>query len=668
MIGAIAGDVLGSPYEGHPTKDKGFKLFRARGRPTDDSVLSLAVAEAILDADAEGRAPRFDDYRDMLLRYGRRHPDAGYGGGFRAWLRSAAPEPYGSSGNGSAMRASAVGWAFDAEDEVLEQAALSAAPTHDHRDGVKGARAVALAVFLARKGRGKEAIRSALSTRFGYDLDRRVADIRPSYRFEVGCPRSVPEAVIAFLDSDGFEDALRNAVSLGGDADTQACIAGAIAEAHFGGVPPRVAARVLPRLEEGLFSTLERFAARFLPETQRELVAREREGRRFDAARPALDPKAPGRDGGSREGGHGRERSPSRPRPSYRVIVAGETMARLEESARRLAADPSSAGARLRGVLGSWRFQPLDRLDGGKLLDALFRTRQPRVFAESEVAGDGSDWTPEELGLLGDTGVAVPVTVFDDGRHSAPRVHERPFGATLLFSAGALLRSDRGRAADADLVRGGRVDPERHADLYERRLLPLLRFAAADARSRGRDALVTVPGLGCGQFAGAFRGTLGPLLRDALARLLERHASSLSGLRALRFDPYDECADERREFDAVSFLVRPLARSANPLPQLRHPRDYEEPGDDFSRCDLYSVVAWDHASWPGNDFWGGARATDDGVKAAATDAMYAISGFRGRYDAPSAAYLPPEGFRTWGDLARDAGLSFGAAGSPVVAR
>jgi len=661
VIGAIAGDVLGSPYEGHPTKEKGFKLFRARGRPTDDSVLSLAVAEAILDADAEGRSPRFDDYRARLLAYGRRHPDAGYGGGFKAWLHSSVPKPYGSLGNGSAMRASAVGWAFDTEDEVLGQAALSAAPTHDHPEGIKGAQAVALAVFLARKGRGKAAIRDALSDRFGYSLDRTLELVRPSYRFEVGCPLSVPEAVIAFLEAEDFEDALRNAVSLGGDADTQACIAGGIAEAHSGCVPPHIAAWVLPRLEDGLFSTLERFAARYLPEASRELVAREREGRALDASRPAapVRRRAPGGRG---------PRSPSRPLPGYRVLVAEETRARLEDHARRLAADPSMAGARLRGVLRSWRFQPLEKLDGEKLLDALFRTRKPRIFAESEVAGDGSDWTPEELRLLGDAGVALPVTVFDDGRHAGPRVHEKPFGATLLFSAGALLRSDRGRAADADLVLGGRVDPERYAALYERRLLPLLRFAAADARSRGRTAFVTVPGLGCGQFAGAFRGTLGTLLRDALAGILERHAAGLPGLRALRYDPYDECADERREFGAVSFLVRPLARSANPLPQLRPPRDYAEGDDDFSPCDLYSVVAWDHVSWPGNDFWAGARATDDGVKAAATDAMHAISGFRGRYDAAGAAYLPPEGYRTWEDLARDAGLSFGAEGRLVVAR
>ncbi|MBN1243469.1 MAG: ADP-ribosylglycohydrolase family protein [Spirochaetales bacterium] len=661
MIGAIAGDILGSPYEGHPTKDKGFKLFRSRGRPTDDSVLSLAVADAILDADAEGRAPGFEDYRAKLLACGRRHPDAGYGGGFKAWLRSSVPKPYGSLGNGSAMRASAVGWAFDTEDEVLEQAALSAAPTHDHPEGIKGAQAVALAVFLARKGRGKKAIRDALSARFGYRLDRTVELVRPSYRFEVGCPHSVPEAVIAFLDAEDFEDALRNAVSLGGDADTQACIAGAIAEAHSGGVPPHIAAWVLPRLEEGLFATLERFAARYLPEGQRGLVAREREGRALDASRPAAPVRrlAPGGRG---------LRSPSRPMPSYRVVVSADGAGRLADHARRLAADPSIAGARLRGVLRSRRFRHLDRLDGDKLLDALFRTRKPRAFAESEVAGDGSDWTPEELALLGDAGVAVPVTVFDDGRHAGPLVHEAPFGATLLFSAGALLRSDRGRAADAELVPGGRVDPERYAALYERRLLPLLRFAAADARSRGRTAFVTVPGLGCGQFAGAFRGTLGPLLRDALARILGRHASALPGLRVLRYDPYDECADERLEFGAVSFLVRPFARSSNPLPQLLPPVDYAEAGDDFSLCDLYSVVAWDHVSWPGNDFWAGARATDDGVKAAATDAMFVLSGFRGRYDAAGAAYLPPEGYLNWEDLARDAGLSFGAAGRLVVAR
>lgn len=286
MIGAIAGDVLGSLYEAWSTKDKNFRLFHELDRPTDDSVLSLAVAKAILDADARGRTPGVEDYERELRAFGRRYPDAGYGGAFRAWLGDPRGKPYGSFGNGSAMRASAVGWAFGDAETVLRQAELSAAPTHGHPEGVKGAQAVALAVFLARMGSSKEDMRAELSRRFGYDLGRRVDAIRPSYKFEVSCQASVPEAIVSFLDADDWEDAARNAVSLGGDADTQACVAGAIAEAYYGGVPPRVIAWVLPRLEQGLFSTLSDFARRFLPAAAAAAVAAEAEGRALPRGAP----------------------------------------------------------------------------------------------------------------------------------------------------------------------------------------------------------------------------------------------------------------------------------------------------------------------------------------------------------------------------------------------
>jgi hypothetical protein len=180
-----------------------------------------------------------------------------------------------------------------------------------------------------------------------------------------------------------------------------------------------------------------------------------------------------------------------------------------------------------------------------------------------------------------------------------------------------------------------------------------------------------VPGLGCGQFAGPFHGSMGPYLRDALAAILERHAASLPGIRALRFDPYGECANERREYGGLSFLVRPLAVNEREgtglgLPQLLPPRDYEEAGDDYSACELFSVVAWDHVSWPGNDYWAGARSTDDGVKAAATDAMFALSGVRGRYDPAACAYLPPPGVRAWEDLVDEHRMTLRAVDNVMV--
>ncbi|MFW6261941.1 MAG: ADP-ribosylglycohydrolase family protein, partial [Spirochaetota bacterium] len=503
LMGAIAGDVMGSVYERSGIKRKDIHLFHRRARPTDDTVLTLAVARAIVDADG---APAVEHFAAAIRELGRRYPNAGYGGSFRRWLEDDRGEPYGSWGNGSAMRSSAVGWAYDSVEEVLRFAERSALPTHDHPEGVKGAQAVALAVLLAGKGASREELRDELSTRFGYDLARTVDEIRPGYGFEVSCQKSVPEAIIAFLDSNDFEDAIRNAISLGGDADTQACIAGAVAEAFYGGVPSSMVSWVLSRLDDVQLGILQSFSDRYLP--------------------------------------------------SYRIVVHGATMDGIARYATRIGTGTASPGARLARELGGATRSPGDeegepehrrRVTAELLLQALLNTKRPCIFAESEVVGDGRDWTPEELSLLGDIGVAVPVTVFDDGRHRAPGVHDRPIAGTLLFIPGALLRSDAGATpADWDaVVRDGGIDQDRFTALYERRLLPLLKYAANRSRRAGRQALVTIPGLGCGQFAGPFRGRLGARLREALRSILERHEPELDGLRAVWFDPYDECENER---------------------------------------------------------------------------------------------------------------------------
>lgn len=254
MLGAIAGDIIGSVYEASPIKTKAFPLFQRGSRFTDDTVLTVAIADAILS----GRS-----YADAIRGFGRRYPDAGYGGTFRRWLHIDDAGPYGSWGNGSAMRVSPVGFAFGSEDEVLEQARLSAAITHNHPEGIRGAQATALAVFLARTGHGKPVIRDRLVRGFGYDLERSVDDIRPNYGFDVSCQGSVPEAIIAFLDSDSVEDAIRNAVSLGGDSDTMACIAGGIAEAFHGDVPDRIREPVEALLPEDLAQVTRSFRGRF---------------------------------------------------------------------------------------------------------------------------------------------------------------------------------------------------------------------------------------------------------------------------------------------------------------------------------------------------------------------------------------------------------------------
>jgi len=254
MIGAIAGDIIGSVYEFGRTKSKDFPLFGPGSAFTDDSVLTVAVAQAIL---TDG------DYKRAVLDFGRRYPDAGYGGFFAGWLRSPDPKPYNSWGNGSAMRASPVGFAFDSVEEVLREAQRSAEFTHDHPEGIKGAQATALAVFLARTEWDKDLIRTEIRSRFGYDLDRSVEDIRPGYGFDESCQRTVPEALVAFLDSVSYEDAVRNAISLGGDSDTLACITGGIAEAFYGPVPNVIVEQVKGILPADLWGVTEEFCTKF---------------------------------------------------------------------------------------------------------------------------------------------------------------------------------------------------------------------------------------------------------------------------------------------------------------------------------------------------------------------------------------------------------------------
>lgn len=250
MLGAIAGDIVGSVYEAAPIKGVDFPLFSHYSRFTDDTVMTVAVAASILN---------HDDYALSLRSFGRRYPDAGYGGRFFSWLFDDYAGPYNSWGNGAAMRVSPVGFAFNTEEAVLREAKASAEVTHNHPEGIKGAQATALAIFMARMGESREAIRHAISTRFGYDLDRTLYSIRPTYRFDVSCQGSVPEAIIAFLESRDVEDAIRKAVSLGGDSDTQACIAGAIAQAFYRRIPESIVRHVRDTLPRDLLDVVDEF-------------------------------------------------------------------------------------------------------------------------------------------------------------------------------------------------------------------------------------------------------------------------------------------------------------------------------------------------------------------------------------------------------------------------
>jgi ADP-ribosylglycohydrolase len=290
IIGAVAGDIIGSVYEWHNIKTVDFDLFRHKSRFTDDSVLTLATMDAILNQ---------KNYTEIYQQFCRNYPHRGYGGRFRSWIHSENPEPYNSFGNGSAMRVSPVGWYGNSIEEVMTEAKKSAEVTHNHPEGIKGAQAVAAAIFLARNGKSKEEIRSYIIDTFGksnggnsrlklqndgtirvknghddtdpedqdefldYRLQRKIDEIRPYYTFDVTCEGSVPAALLCFLESKDFETAIRLAISIGGDSDTIACITGGIAEAYYQKIPDNIIKNVLEILPQELVKVIEDFSMKY---------------------------------------------------------------------------------------------------------------------------------------------------------------------------------------------------------------------------------------------------------------------------------------------------------------------------------------------------------------------------------------------------------------------
>ena len=257
MIGAIAGDIIGSIYELENITTKEFPLFSSNCRFTDDTVLTVAVADVLINGGS---------YSERFKDYCRRYPYAGYGTNFRNWALSSQTEPYNSWGNGSAMRVSPIGFALKDLDSILEEAKRSAEVTHNHPEGIKGAQATAAAIFLARTEKNKKLIKSYIEITFGYDLSFSLNEIRPTYQFlsDVSCQGSVPQAIVAFLESTDFVDTIRNAISIGGDSDTIACIAGGIAQAFYGGVPEAVAQQSSNILDKPLRQITDTFTSKYL--------------------------------------------------------------------------------------------------------------------------------------------------------------------------------------------------------------------------------------------------------------------------------------------------------------------------------------------------------------------------------------------------------------------
>jgi ADP-ribosyl-[dinitrogen reductase] hydrolase len=252
LIGTIAGDMIGAPYERKKAiKSVNTELFNKENSFTDDTVMTIATASKLVNN---------SNYRTEYQRFGREYPNRGYGGMFMQWIESDHPEPYNSYGNGSGMRVSPVAYFFETMEDVLAEAEASASVTHNHLEGIKGAQAIASAVFMARKGHSKSEIKSFIEERFEYNLNRTLDEIRPTYTFDVTCQGSVPEAIITFLESTDFEDCVRLAISIGGDTDTIAAMAGGIVEAFYGGVPTHIYDEVISRLPEEMIKVLSDFS------------------------------------------------------------------------------------------------------------------------------------------------------------------------------------------------------------------------------------------------------------------------------------------------------------------------------------------------------------------------------------------------------------------------
>ena len=255
ILGAIAGDVIGSYYEFMRYKSTDFELFTDNSKFTDDTVMTVAQAEWLLTR---------NDLTETMRKYGNHYTHRGYGRMFYCWLILPNPRPYDSYGNGSAMRVSPVGWAFDTIEETLEWAKRSAEVTHNHPEGIKGAQATAACIFLARTGKSKDEIKSFVESTFNYDLSKTCDELRPTYKFNETCQDTVPQSIIAFLESNDFEDAIRLTISLGGDADTMGAITGAIAEAYYGGVPEHIRSEVIKRIPQEFINIMTNFHRTFV--------------------------------------------------------------------------------------------------------------------------------------------------------------------------------------------------------------------------------------------------------------------------------------------------------------------------------------------------------------------------------------------------------------------
>lgn len=333
----------------------------------------------------------------------------------------------------------------------------------------------------------------------------------------------------------------------------------------------------------------------------------------------------------------------------YKVLIPKATYYRAETYLNQLRKGRGQLGKLLDDAL---RNVELKKLSSACFLRELCNSKKTQIFAESQVFGDGQDWTLPELQLLGDISIAAQVMIFDDGQHESPIIHPLPLEGTLIFTCGALLRNDCGNVpADwSEVVNNNQLNIENYYQLYKQRLLPVFEYINQTA-TQIVPALVTVPGIGCGQFAGIFGGIISSKFQAVLRRLLFEYGKQWSNIQALYFDPYNECECSYESIHDIAFITQPFTKAGTlACAQLSHPASFKIKDQDLSHCQLFSLVAWDHVSWPGNDFYLGHRTTDDGVKSAATNAMMIFTGVEGAYCRSSNKYLPPTPYENWKEV------------------
>lgn len=337
---------------------------------------------------------------------------------------------------------------------------------------------------------------------------------------------------------------------------------------------------------------------------------------------------------------------------NYDVILSQTTLLMIIAYKNALLSNTTKPGAHLNRILNDERVN-LEQTSNEAFIQLLLWTKQPMIFAESEVVGDGTDWNTEELRILGDLSIAMKVSIFDNGvwytNDGNYRKYDPPMNGTLLFMPGPLLYSTYGTPADLqEILDKDNIDQGKYNRLVDRRLTPLLYYVNEKAAKGNIRAVVTIPGVGCGQFAGKFNGTMGEHLNLALQAILAKHATAFGNIACVYYDPFSECTNQERQFENVKYRVRPGRKNPRKT-LLGKPKEYEEHGDDFENCRLFKVVAWDHVSYPGNDFFSNSRSTDDGVSAAATNSMQIVTGVEGKYQ--NGKYLPPTG--TWLQVTHD---------------